>query len=63
MKEQNKILTLIPNPFSIIFTWNEMQIKVELDNGEDILKLAILFSNFLTNNDIPNTINKDNLNL
>ena len=59
MKEQNKILTLKHYPFSVIFTWKENQIKVELNNGEDILKLAKLFSNFLTNNDIPNTLFED----
>ena len=43
-------------PFSVSFTWEDKNIKVQLDNGEDVLKLAKLFSDYLTNNNIPNTI-------
>lgn len=43
-------------PFSVTFSWKEKRIKVQLDNGEDVLKLAEIFSNMLTNSNIPNTI-------
>jgi hypothetical protein len=49
-------------PFSVTFSWKEKQIKVQLDNGEDVLKLAEIFSNMLTNNNIPNTITEINQN-
>jgi hypothetical protein len=43
-------------PFSVTFSCKKKQIKVQLDNEEDVLKLAEIFSNMLTNNNIPNTI-------
>jgi hypothetical protein len=51
-------IRLIDYPFKVTFTWEEKQIAVQLDNGEDVLKLANLFSNFLTSNNIPNTVSE-----
>lgn len=47
-------------PFSVTFSWKEKRIKVQLNNGEDVLKLAEIFSNMLTNNNIQNTITETN---
>jgi hypothetical protein len=52
-------LNLTPTPFSVTFTWSGKSITVQLENGEDVLKLANIFSDFLANNGIPNTIKKD----
>ncbi len=43
-------------PFSVTFKWQQTSITVQLDNGEDVLKLPQVFSDFLTKNNIPNTI-------
>ena len=52
-------LNLTPTPFSVTFSWQEQCITVQLENGEDVLKLAQIFSDFLTRNGIPNkTINE-----
>ena len=48
-----------PRPFSVTFSFNNERITVQLDNGEDVLKLGNIFSDFLTNNGIPNTVIKD----
>ena len=56
MKKPNKVLILNPNAFSITFSWEKNSAQVKLHNGEDILKLAKLLSNFLENNNIENTI-------
>jgi hypothetical protein len=45
--------------FSISFSWNRERITVQLENGEDVLKLAQLFSEFLTTNGIPNKVIKE----
>jgi hypothetical protein len=55
-ENSDTILKLKPLPFSVSFTWEDKNIKVQLDNGQDVLKLAKLFSDYLTNNNIPNTI-------
>jgi hypothetical protein len=56
-----KVVSLKPTtPFSVSFNWNDTTIKVKFDKGEDILKLAKVFSEFLTNNDIPNKITHEN---
>jgi hypothetical protein len=47
-----------PLPFSITFSWSGTEIKVQLENGEDVLKLAQIFSDFLTSNDIANKVIK-----
>lgn len=49
-------------PFSVTFSWKEKIIKVQLDNGEDVLKLAEVFSKMLIRNDIQNTITEHNKN-
>jgi hypothetical protein len=48
-----------PLPFSMTFSWSGTAIKVELENGEDVLKLAQIFSDFLTSNDIANKVIKE----
>jgi len=58
--EQEKIETVLPldTPFNIQFNWKEEAIKVELEHGEDVLKLATIFSNMLTANNIPHKVIK-----
>jgi hypothetical protein len=58
--EQEKIETVLPldTPFNISFTWKDETIKVELENGEDVLKFATIFSNTLTANNIPHKVIK-----
>jgi len=43
-------------PFNVTFTWGGQTIKVELDNGEDVLKLAAVFSNMLSANNISHKV-------
>jgi hypothetical protein len=52
-------LNLTPTPFSVTFTWSGKSVTVQLDNGEDVLKLAQIFSAFLTSNDIENKVIKE----
>jgi hypothetical protein len=52
-------LNLTPTPFSVTFTWSGKSITVQLENGEDVLKLANIFSDFLTSNDIANKVIKE----
>jgi hypothetical protein len=49
-------LNLTPTPFSVTFTWIGKSITVQLENGEDVLKLAKILSDFLTKNGIKNKI-------
>jgi hypothetical protein len=51
--------SLYDRAFSVTFTWQETSITVKLDNGEDVLKLAQVFSNALTNSGIPNTLTNE----
>jgi hypothetical protein len=51
--------SLYDRAFSVTFTWRETSITVKLDNGEDVLKLAQVFSNALTNSGIPNTLTNE----
>lgn len=53
---ETPVLRLEPTPFSVTFSWQEQRITVQLEKGEDVLKLSQIFSDFLTNNGIPNTI-------
>jgi hypothetical protein len=53
MKFNNKLYL---EPFSITFSWKDQSMKIQLQNGEDILKLAKLFSDILQANGIVNTI-------
>jgi hypothetical protein len=39
-------------PFNVTFRWGGKIIIVELENGEDVLKLADVFSNMLSANNI-----------
>ncbi len=43
---------IIQQPFYITFNWNEESITIQLKNGEDIFKIAHLFTEFLTKNEI-----------
>jgi hypothetical protein len=43
----------------VIFSWKEEHVTVKLENGEDVLKLAQIFSDFLTSNDIANKVIKE----
>jgi len=52
-------LNLTPTPVSVTFTWSGKSITVQLENGEDVLKLANIFSEFLTNNGITNIIKNE----
>jgi len=62
LKDQNlgttviKATDIIEEPFNITFTWNKESIKIQLTNGEDLFKIAYLFSKFLDKNDINNTV-------
>ena len=49
----------LPYPFNVAFRWKGESITVQLENGEDVLKLAQLFSDFLTSNGIPNKVTKE----
>jgi hypothetical protein len=55
---EEPILSLKETPFAISFTWKEKTIKVELENGEDVLKLATIFSDMLSLNGIPHKVKK-----
>ena len=48
--------TTQPTPFSITFSWQGDTVKVELVNGEDVLKLADILSKVLTENNIEHKI-------
>ena len=52
-------LNLEPTPFSVTFSWKDERVTVQLDNGEDLLKLAQIFSDFLTSNGIPNKVKQE----
>lgn len=47
-----------PTPFSITFTWKDERRTVQLENGEDVLKLADILSKVLTENNIEHKIIK-----
>ena len=51
-----KKITLKEQPFSITFNYNGKSIEVKLKNGEDLLLIAKIFSDFLTKNNIDNII-------
>jgi hypothetical protein len=58
-KEKGFSPKYIQQPFSVTFSHKEEYITVKLDNGEDVLKLAQIFSDMLSNNNIPNKIIKN----
>jgi len=45
-------------PFNIVFNWKEQNTTVYLVNGEDVLKLADIFSQLLKTNSIPHKVLK-----
>jgi len=49
----------LPYQVNVTFSWKGERITVQLENGEDVLKLPKLFSDFLTNNGIPNKVTKE----
>lgn len=68
-EQQKKLLTEImqadekdglyePEPWGVTFSWKNKAVKVKFKNGEDILKLAEVFSQYLTANGIENTLEK-----
>ena len=57
-KTSDSMLALNTTPFSVTFSWQGQRITVQLEKGEDVLKLAKIFSDFLTSNNIPNQIIK-----
>jgi hypothetical protein len=59
MNESNPIgvLRLQQLPFSITFRWNDLSANVTLENGEDVIKLAAIFSDMLLANNIPHKLN------
>ena len=58
MNESNPIgtLQLEEMPFNVKFLWKNLSAEVVLENGEDVLKLAQIFSNMLHSNNIPNKL-------
>jgi hypothetical protein len=50
---------LIEQPFNITFTWNKETIKIDLKKGNDLFKIAFLFSKFLNKNGIEHNITKE----
>ena len=48
-----------PEPWGITFSWKDKAAKIKFKNGEDILKLAEVFSQYLTANGIENTLEKE----
>jgi hypothetical protein len=55
-EEPNKVLYLKETPFNISFSWKDQKINVQLENGEDVLKLATIFSDMLSANNIPHKV-------
>jgi hypothetical protein len=55
-EDSTHILQLEPLPFNIKFVWKNISAEVVLENGEDVLKLAQIFSNMLYENNIPNKL-------
>ena len=49
-------LAIQPTPFSMTFSWQDDQVTVKLVNGEDVFKLADIFSKMLTENNIEHKI-------
>lgn len=53
-----RIMPLEPTPFAITFSWKNEYATVQLINGEDVFKLADIFSKVLTENNIEHKIIK-----
>jgi hypothetical protein len=54
-------LNLTPQPFGISFHWQDKYVKITLKDGEDILKIAREFANFLDNSKIEYEIKMENI--
>ena len=52
---------IFEEPFSISFHYNKLTIKIQLENGEDIFKIALAFSKFLNKNNIEHKTFTDNI--
>jgi hypothetical protein len=55
--------TIEQKPFHVEFTWKNMKSKITLENGEDLIKIAMLLSELLSEKGIKNKldISSDNL--
>jgi hypothetical protein len=51
-----RVIPLEPAPFAITFSWKDNYTKIQLVNGDDVLKLADIFSKILTENNIEHKI-------
>lgn len=58
---KNATLNFEPLPFGINFYWKEKHINITLKNGDDVLKLAREFANFLDNAKIEYEIQMTNV--
>jgi hypothetical protein len=59
--ENQTVINLRPVPFGITFTWKEKEIRITLKDGEDVLKLAREFANFLDQTKIEYEIKMTNV--
>jgi hypothetical protein len=53
-----RTMPLEPTPFAIAFSWKGDYTKIQLANGDDVFKLADIFSKMLTENNIEHKIIK-----
>jgi hypothetical protein len=53
-----RVMSLEPLPFAITFSWKDNYTKIQLVNGDDVFKLADIFSKMLTENNIEHKIIK-----
>jgi hypothetical protein len=45
-------ITVEPTPFNISFVWDDKDVSIKLKNGNDIFKLARIFTEILDKNNI-----------
>lgn len=60
--KNNRGIGIAYTNFGISFNHNGIEIKIQLENGEDLLKLATLFEKLLKKNKIPYRLEKNNYN-
>jgi hypothetical protein len=53
-----RTISLEPTPFSITFSFKDNYTEIQLVNGDDVFKLADIFSKMLTENNIEHKIIK-----
>ena len=53
-----RTIPLYHSPFSITFSFKDNYTKIQLVNGDDVFKLADIFSKMLTENNIEHKIIK-----